>query len=137
LSTKEDVHDWENSTWFHTPNKAFSDLTALNSLPRVELRVAATAEVAGADRITHVTIENPTRHLAFAVHLKVVSPSRDPEVPQGEVLPVLWQDNYISLLPGEKREITATSRLSDAGPGPGLLEVDGWNVAPESVPVQP
>jgi exo-1,4-beta-D-glucosaminidase len=136
LSTKEDVNDWENSTWFRTPNKAFSDLTALDSLPRVELRAAATAEAAGADRITHVTIENPTRNLAFSVHLKVVSPPRGPQAPQGEILPVLWQDNYFALLPGEKREIAATSRLSDAGPGPKLLEVDGWNVAPESVPVR-
>jgi exo-1,4-beta-D-glucosaminidase len=136
LSTREDVHDWANSTWFHTPTRAYSDLTALNSLPRVELRVAATAEVTGADRITHVTLENPSRHLAFSVHLKVVSPSRNPEVPQGEILPVLWQDNYIALLPGEKREISASSRLSDAGPGPKVLEVDGWNVAPQTVPVE-
>ena len=136
LSTKEDVLDWENSTWYHTPSKAFSDLTALNSLPRVELRVAATAEVTGADRITHVTIENPTPHLAFSVHLKVVSPPRGPETAQGEILPVLWQDNYFALLPGEKREIAARSRISDSGPGPKLLEVDGWNLAPESVPVQ-
>jgi exo-1,4-beta-D-glucosaminidase len=136
LSTKEDVLDWENSTWYRTPNKAFSDLTALNSLPRVELRVAATAEVTGADRITHVTIENPTPHLAFSVHLKVVSASRDPEAAQGEILPVLWQDNYFALRPGEKREIAARSRISDAGPGPKLLEVDGWNVTLESVPVR-
>jgi exo-1,4-beta-D-glucosaminidase len=136
LSTKEDVHDWENSTWYHTPTMSYADLTALNSLPRVELRIAATAETDGADRITHVTIENPTRHLAFSVHLKVVSPRRDPEAPQGEVLPVLWQDNYFALLPGEKREISATSRLSDAGTGPKALEVEGWNVTPKSVPVE-
>jgi len=46
----------------------------------------------------------------------------------------LWQDNYFALLPGEKREIAAT--LPFSGPGPKLLEVDGWNVTPESVPVQ-
>ncbi len=134
LSTKEDVLDWENSTWYRTPNKAFSDLTALNSLPRVQLRVAATNGIAGADKITRVTIENPTSHLAFSVHLKVVNASRDPEAPAEEVLPVLWQDNYFALLPGEKREIAATSPFT--GSGPKLLEVDGWNVTPESVPVQ-
>ncbi|MGD0045425.1 MAG: sugar-binding domain-containing protein [Bryobacteraceae bacterium] len=136
LSTKEDVLDWENSTWYRTPTKAFSDLTALNSLPRVELRIAATNGTAGADRTTHVTIENPTSHLAFSVHLKLANAPRDPGAPADEMLPVLWQDNYFALLPGEKREIAATSRISDAGPGPKLLEVDGWNVAPESVPVQ-
>jgi len=136
LSTKEDVLDWENSTWYRTPTKAFSDLTALNSLPRVELRIAATNGTAGADRTTHVTIENLTSHLAFSVHLKLANPPRDPGAPADEMLPVLWQDNYFALLPGEKREIAATSRISDADPGPKLLEVDGWNVAPESVPVQ-
>ena len=136
LSTKEDVHDWNNSTWFHTPTSSYSDLTALNSLPRVELRLAATAEVTGADRITHVIIENPSRSLAFSVHLKVVSVSRNPEAPTAEVLPVLWQDNYIALMPGERRDLTATSRLADAGPGPQVVELDGWNVAPETVPVQ-
>jgi len=136
LSTKEDVHDWDRSTWYHTPNSAFSDLRALNSLPRVELKVAATSEVTGADRITHVTVTNPSRHLAFSVHLKVVRVSRNAEEPKDEILPVLWQDNYFALLPGETREITATSLESDAGPRPKLLEVDGWNVAPESVAVQ-
>jgi exo-1,4-beta-D-glucosaminidase len=129
LSTKEDAHDWEHSTWYHTPNTAFSDFTTLTTLPRVGLRVAATAEVTGENHITHVTIENPTRNLAFSVHLKVLTPRRE------EILPVLWQDNYFALLPGEKREIAATSRLSDAGPGPKVLEVDGWNLAPQSVPV--
>ncbi len=34
-----------------------------------------------------------------------------------EILPVLWQDNYISLLPGEKREVTATYRAQGIGNG--------------------
>ena len=136
LSTKEDVHDWDRSTWYHTPNSAFSDLRALNSLPRVELKVAATSEVTGANRITHVTVANPTRRLAFSVHLKVVNVSRNAEEPKDEILPVLWQDNYFALLPGETRELTATSLESDAGPRPKIVEVDGWNIAPESVAVQ-
>jgi exo-1,4-beta-D-glucosaminidase len=136
LSTREDVHDWENSTWFHTPSKAYSDLTALNRLPRVGLRLAASSEVNGGDRITHVRVENPSRALAFSVHLKVVKVSRNPEVPQQEILPVLWQDNYFALLPGEKRELTATTGLMESGAGPRIVEVDGWNVTPASVPVQ-
>ena len=45
-----------------------------------------------------------------------------------EILPVVWQDNYISLLPGEKREITATYRASESGHGEAGVEVSGWNV---------
>ena len=62
--------------------------------PRVAhgAQTAAATEVTGADRITHVTIENPTRHLAFSVHLKVVSPSRDPEAAPAPRpnLPAVW-----------------------------------------------
>jgi hypothetical protein len=51
-----------------------------------------------------------------------------------EILPVLWEDNYFSLLPGESREITARFAVEDAGNDVGandyspLLEVGGWNV---------
>ena len=45
-----------------------------------------------------------------------------------EVLPVLWSDNYFSLLPGEKREITATYRAKDLGATTPVIEVGGWNV---------
>ena len=42
--------------------------------------------------------------------------------------PVIWQDNYISLLPGEKREITATYRARSLGEAQPKIEVSGWNV---------
>jgi exo-1,4-beta-D-glucosaminidase len=40
----------------------------------------------------------------------------------------VWQDNYISLMPGEKRELTATYRASELGPAKPVVEVSGWNV---------
>jgi exo-1,4-beta-D-glucosaminidase len=41
---------------------------------------------------------------------------------------VIWQDNYISLLPGEKREITASYRAQELGAAQPAVEVSGWNV---------
>ena len=92
------------------------------------------SEVSGEEGKTRVTVENPSRSLAFAVHLKVSRPAkvRDPESdpPDSEILPVLWQDNYFPLMPGEKREITATYRKSDTGGQVPVVHVDGWNVVP-------
>jgi Ig-like domain-containing protein len=51
-----------------------------------------------------------------------------------EVLPVFFDDNYISLLPGEKREITAHVRKSDLGAAKPVLAVDGFNVTPAHLP---
>ena len=45
-----------------------------------------------------------------------------------EVLPVLWQDNYFSLLPGETRQISASFKTEDLDRTSPLVEVQGWNV---------
>ncbi len=45
-----------------------------------------------------------------------------------DVVPVFWSDNYFSLLPGEKKSVTARfDGASLAGATPELV-VDGWNV---------
>ena len=86
----------------------------------MKLNVTSRTEHKGKDAVTHVTVENPSKSLAFFVRLKVNKGSE-------EILPVLWQDNYISLLPGEKRELAATYRSSDLGTAKPVLEVKGWN----------
>ena len=80
-------------------------------------------EFVGEESIAHVTVENPSKSLAFFVRLKV-SKGVDGE----EILPVVWEDNYISLLPGEKREVSATYRTSEVGTAQATVEVSGWNV---------
>ena len=72
---------------------------------------------------TRVTIENPSKSVAFFVRLKV-----DKGKGGEEVLPVVWQDNYVTLLPGEKREINAVYRSADLGSAKAEVEVKGWNV---------
>ncbi len=123
LSTKPEELDWDRSTWYYTPTKSFADFTALERLPKAELNIASASDARGADRITRVTIENPSRHLAFAIRLKVNRASEGEEI-----LPVLWDDNYFSLLPGEKREVAATYRAKDLGKAQPVVEVEAWNV---------
>ena len=114
-----------------TPIATFEDLTALNSLPQVKLRAVAKFEKAeGSDRV-RVTIENPGRSLAFQVHVGVRKAHSE-----DEILPVLWDDNYISLLPGESKVMTARYLEGGAvGSGASVL-VDGWNVEPVEIAVE-
>jgi len=44
------------------------------------------------------------------------------------ILPVLWDDNYVSILPGESRELVARFPAVDDVSG-AKLAVKGWNVA--------
>jgi exo-1,4-beta-D-glucosaminidase len=123
LSTKAETLDWAKSTWYMTPTASFADFTAISQLPKVKLNVSNRSERKGEDAVTYVTIENPSKSLAFFVRLKV------DKGPKGEeMLPVVWEDNYISLLPGEKREVTATYRASELGAAKAVVEVSGWNV---------
>ena len=135
LSTKPAVIDWENSTWYHTPTKSFDDLTALASLPPVELRASHDSVVHGEEGVTRFTIENPTSNLAFFVHLKIINKhavsDEEYDFLPAEELPVLWEDNYFPLMPGEKREISATYRRSDFRGTSPAFEIDGWNVKRE------
>jgi exo-1,4-beta-D-glucosaminidase len=122
LSTKRETIDWAKSTWWMTPTESFADYTALGQLPKIKLKVTERTEQSGENSVTRVTLANPSKDLAFFVHLKVKKGSGD------EVLPVLWQDNYISLLPGERREVSATYRTGELQGAKPMVEVTGWNV---------
>ena len=123
LSAKPETLDWEKSNWYTTPTSTYADYTALSQLPKVKLKVADHTERKGEEAITHVTLENPSKSLAFFVRLKVNKGKAG-----DEVLPVIWQDNYISLLPGEKREVRATYRAQELGAAQPAVEISGWNV---------
>jgi exo-1,4-beta-D-glucosaminidase len=122
LSTKPETLDWEKSNWYTTPTASYADYTALSQLPKVKLKVSERTERKGEDALTHVILENPSKSLAFFVRLKV-NRGKGGE----EILPVIWQDNYISLLPGEKREVSATYRAQGLGTAQAAVEVSGWN----------
>ena len=133
LSTKPDVLDFDHSTWYYTPVTSPAEFPGLATLPAVQLQVSATSETSGGDGVTRVVVENPSQSLAFPVHLKLIRPAFGPEGREREVLPVLWEDNYFALMPGEKREIGATYAKSDAGTRPPVVEVDGLNVVAAKV----
>ena len=101
----------------------FFSFTALAALPKVKLKFTDRSERKGEEEVTHVVLQNPSKSLAFFVRLKV-----DKGVKGEEILPVVWDDNYISLMPGEKREVTASYRATELGAAKPVVEVSGWNV---------
>ncbi|MBI3477669.1 MAG: beta galactosidase jelly roll domain-containing protein [Acidobacteria bacterium] len=123
LSTKNETIDWTKSNWYTTPTETYADYTALAQLPKVKLNVSSRTENKGHEAITRVSLENPSKSVAFFVRMKVNKGKGG-----DEILPAVWQDNYVSLLPGEKREITATYRIADLGNAKPEVEVQGWNV---------
>jgi exo-1,4-beta-D-glucosaminidase len=89
----------------------------------VTLQVSSRTERKGDQSTTHVTVSNPGHNLAFFVRLKVTRGAGGEEI-----LPVMWQDNYFSVLPGEAREITARYRTHDLAGARPAVAASGWNV---------
>jgi exo-1,4-beta-D-glucosaminidase len=123
LSTKEDILDEKNTLWFVTPNKSFADLTRLKDLPEVQITANHQFMDLGEDQEIHVTLENPSDKLAFFIELNVYRTTSG-----HSVLPIFWDDNYISLLPGETREIRARFSKEDLRGETAAFRFSGWNV---------
>jgi exo-1,4-beta-D-glucosaminidase len=126
LSKKADVLDWgKRQDTVYTPQKEFGDLTGLNSLPNTKLAITKSLQGSGSNSSITVTVENKGDSVAFMVHPRLTR-SKGGE----DLTPIFWSDNYFSLLPGEKKSVTArfdSAGLQGASPE---LVVEGWNVEP-------
>ena len=132
LPAKLAVIDWDNTPdSAFTPVKTFEDLTALNKLPNIKLQGSATREKTAANDQVRVSLRNPSTSLAFQVHVGIrASGSTE------EILPVLWEDNYLTLIPGESRTLTARYLSKDALKKPLELVVDGWNIEAATIAIK-
>lgn len=126
LSTKVDTLDWAGrSDTVYTPQKDFGDLTGLNKLPKATLTITRMFHANGAVKWMTISVANNGDSVAFMVHPRLIRGKGG-----DDVVPVFWSDNYFSLLPGEKKSVTAQFDSSSlAGATPELV-VDGWNLEP-------
>jgi exo-1,4-beta-D-glucosaminidase len=131
LSTKPDTLDWKHKKdTVYTPQKDFADLTGLNSLPDVKLEVAAQSIQSGDSAMIHLRVKNPSASVAFSVHVRAAKgPNGD------DLVPILWSDNYFSLLPGEEKSITASFAPSDLSGTQPSLTLDAYNSQLTPVPI--
>jgi len=129
LSTRADVLDWAGSNWYLTPLKQYADLTALQSLPTATSEVRATTQREGNDDVTTVTLSVPASSKAVAL-LQHVSIRRGAH--GNLALPIRWNDNDVTLWPGESMVLTA--RYASQGTAEPVVEVSGWNVSAQSFP---
>ena len=129
LSAKPDVPDFSKTEWYYTPLTEYADFVALQDLPKATVNATMSVSEAGDETAARITVENTATGLAFLVRLRLLK-GKD----GAEVLPVFFDDNYISLLPGEKREVIVHVKKSDLGAAKPVLAIDGFNVGPVQVP---
>ena len=123
LSTQKDSLNEKKSTWWVTPQSQYADLTLLEKLPRVKLHTSETIIKKEGETEVTVKVKNPTSHLAFMVYLDLKKGGTNESV-----VPVFWNENYFTLLPGEERTVTVSCHSSDLNGQNARVTVGGWNV---------
>jgi exo-1,4-beta-D-glucosaminidase len=109
--------NWTKTDYTHTPALEHEDMKALRGLPQT--RIEATAQAAPGSQAIQVHLHNPSKALAFQVSLSAT-------LPNGEnIVPTLWSDNYIELMPDES--ITLTATLPPHTPEKYEIVVSAWN----------
>lgn len=124
LSIVPDVLDDAKADWYFTPTSQYADLTGLNGLAASTVTATSVAGEDGGESAAAITLENTSGAIALFVRAEVVKGAGG-----GEVVPIYYSDNYVSLWPGEKTTITATYRAADLLGMQPHLRVEGFNVA--------
>lgn len=119
LAQKKDKHDWAKYRWWRTQVESYADFSALNTLACAKVAASVTKVDGGFE----VTLTNEAPVVAFFVRMAL----KDAD---GEyVLPAYWNDNLVSLAPGQSLTYKCTADI----PAGASLTVEGWNVASETI----
>lgn len=116
LSPVEDIHDWNNYNWIRIKLLQHADYKALADLDKAQVKTAVKKSGDG----FRLTVTNESDIVAFFVRMALKN--ADGEL----VTPVFWDDNFVSLKPGETR--TYTCRIEGHAAEGLNVEVSGWNV---------
>ena len=116
-----------NFYWYAADSETYR---GMNKLPQVSVATRAVAEAtSGGEAHVMVALENTGSAVAVATKLTLLRTS-DAE----RILPAYYSDNYISLLPGEKRVVDISYPAAQAAAA--TVAIRGWNVVPAKLEVQ-
>jgi len=117
LKDQDKVVD-ENLYWLTNVRHSYEKLNDLQ-------KVAVKAEIkANGEKQSVIKLSNPGNETAFFIRLKVMNGSND------LVLPAWFTENFITLLPGEEKEIQLdlSTGKSSTGLNDLRLSIEGWNI---------
>lgn len=92
-------------------------------MPRFNLPATVTMDRDGDVCTIRVDMQNGDRGVALSTRIKAV------DAATGLLLaPVLYSDNYFSLLPGEAKEVTLEFDEKNVEGNEVIVQIEGWNV---------
>ncbi|RGP71220.1 hypothetical protein FLONG3_7170 [Fusarium longipes] len=116
LSEQNDKVDWASTTWYFSDVKESANFTALNTMDRATISISVSGNRASGE--WRLRVKNTTPIPAVFVQLNLVDGNGD------DVAPLIWSDNYFTLLPHEEIEV----ELVDWSTRGVKVEVNGKNI---------
>jgi exo-1,4-beta-D-glucosaminidase len=114
----------EHDSAFGLEPASWADMTSLNTLPRVPLELSAKHSLpAGENRVT-IRLHNSSERIAF-FERAVITDAKDGD----ELLPIEYDNNYVTIFPGETVEIRSVLPQSAKA---RWVRLDGYNT-PQTV----
>ena len=129
-STGDDVGPASNDVQFQVKWAELANMTALNTMPQARVAVTGTYEAVNGETKAHIKILNNSKRIAFFLRAEISA-----DAGGNEVLPIRYDDNYMTVFPNENRTIEAvidTSLLVGHKP---VVKLAGYDVSPQVAPL--
>jgi exo-1,4-beta-D-glucosaminidase len=90
----------EHDSAFGLKPASWADMTSLNTMPQVPLELSAKHSSPASENRVTIRLHNPSGHIGF-FERAVITGAKDGD----ELLPIAYDDNYVTIFPGETVEI--------------------------------
>ena len=126
----DDLGDLSNDDALNLKQAKMADMTALNTMPQVHLEVRAKHITTDGEKHIAIKLHNPSTHIAFFERATVAAAQNG-----DEILPITYDDNYITVYPGETAEIHGTLSKAEAVDA-RWIKLEGYNTPATSAQIQ-
>lgn len=128
--TGDDLGPASNDSQFQVKWAHLENFKALNTMPATRVTVTGTYHQVSGETRAHLNINNDSGHIAFFLRAEIAG-----ETGGAEILPIRYDDNYITLFPHERRTIDAVVDTSLVSGHELVARVEGYDVPAVEVPL--
>ncbi len=127
----DDLGEPKNDEQFKTNLAKWADMSDLNTMPGTKVKVSGNFVVANGYGVAKIRLTNDSNRVAFFLRAEITK-GMDGE----EILPITYDDNYVTIFPHEMRTIEGRFRFSGQGTWSPGLRLEGYNVSKSVLPLE-